>query len=181
MLLDLARFHDRLIEEKVTTLWLTVGLFNEVLDDLMPAFGQLRCLMVGGDALDVNKIRQLLNADTAPQQLINGYGPTETTTFAAMHHITALPEGAASVPIGRPIANTRAYLLDSRGQLVPRGVTGELYIGGVGVARGYLNRPDLTAERFLVDPFSDVPDARMYRTGDLARWLPDGTLEYLGR
>ncbi|MGN4003191.1 non-ribosomal peptide synthetase, partial [Burkholderia gladioli] len=181
VLLDLARFHDRLIEEKVTTLWLTVGLFNEVLDDLMPAFGQLRCLMVGGDALDVNKIRQLLNADTAPQQLINGYGPTETTTFAAMHHITALPEGAASVPIGRPIANTRAYLLDSRGQLVPRGVTGELYIGGVGVARGYLNRPDLTAERFLVDPFSDVPDARMYRTGDLARWLPDGTLEYLGR
>ncbi|WP_147439890.1 AMP-binding protein, partial [Gibbsiella quercinecans] len=107
VLLDLARFHDRLIEEKVTTLWLTVGLFNEVLDDLMPAFGQLRCLMVGGDALDVNKIRQLLNADTAPQQLINGYGPTETTTFAAMHHITALPEGAASVPIGRPIANTR--------------------------------------------------------------------------
>jgi amino acid adenylation domain-containing protein len=181
VLLNPARFRDRIIERKITTLWLTVGLFNEVLEDLMPALGRLRCLMIGGDVLDAGKIRRLLNADTSPRWLMNGYGPTETTTFASVHHITALEEGAASVPIGRPIANARVYLLDRRGQPVPRGVPGELYVGGAGVARGYLNRPELTAERFLADPFSDEPDARMYRTGDLARWLPGGALEFLGR
>ncbi|MBD2797369.1 AMP-binding protein, partial [Xenorhabdus sp. 18] len=85
------------------------------------------------------------------------------------------------IPIGRPIANTQIYLLDPHGQPVPLGVAGEIHIGGAGVARGYLNRPALTAKRFLRDPFSAEPDARMYKTGDLGRWLPDGTLEYLGR
>ncbi|MDI9701299.1 non-ribosomal peptide synthetase, partial [Burkholderia cenocepacia] len=89
------------------------------------------------------------------------------------------PQG--KVPIGRPIANPRLYLLDAHQQPVPIGVPGELYIGGAGVARGYLNRPELTAERFLSDPFSDQPNARLYRTGDLVRWLPDGNIEYLGR
>ncbi|MCA1371622.1 non-ribosomal peptide synthetase, partial [Bradyrhizobium sp. BRP14] len=110
------------------------------------------------------------------------YGPTETTIWST----TFLPDSGTeapcrNVPIGRPISNTRIYLLDDHGAPVPFGAVGELYIGGAGVARGYLNRPDLTAERFLADPFSGKAGARMYRTGDLARYLPDGNLEFLGR
>ncbi|SAK70234.1 non-ribosomal peptide synthetase [Caballeronia calidae] len=115
--------------------------------------------------------------------LCNLYGPTETTVWSTscpLDAATGMPAGATA-PIGRPIANTLIYLLDVHGELVPPGAIGELYIGGTGVARGYLNRADLTAERFLDDPFSGKPDARMYRTGDLARWLPDGNLEFLGR
>ncbi|MFM9100878.1 MAG: non-ribosomal peptide synthetase, partial [Cyanobium sp.] len=115
----------------------------------------------------------------ANRRLINAYGPTETTVCATLHSCSANDSGAP--PIGRPIANTRIYLLDIDGQPVPIGMAGELYIGGAGVARGYLNRPELTTERFLPDPFATDPDARMYRTGDLARWLPDGNLEYIGR
>jgi amino acid adenylation domain-containing protein len=110
--------------------------------------------------------------------LWNGYGPTETTVWSTFEQITP-PVG--SILIGRPIANTQTYVLDARRQLVPVGVTGELYIGGAGVTLGYLDRPELTAERFVEDPFSKTPGAKMYRTGDLARWLPDGRLECLGR
>jgi amino acid adenylation domain-containing protein len=115
--------------------------------------------------------------------LCNLYGPTETTVWStrcALDAATGMPAGAIA-PIGRPIANTLIYVLDAQGQRVPPGAIGELYIGGAGVTRGYLNRPDLTAERFLDDPFSGEPNARMYRTGDLVRLLPDGNLEFLGR
>ncbi|ROH75822.1 non-ribosomal peptide synthetase, partial [Lonsdalea populi] len=104
------------------------------------------------------------------------YGPTETTIWSALNGLTRpLPY------IGHPIANTRIYILDAQGQPAPLGVAGEIHIGGVGVARGYLHRPELTAERFIPDPFSTTPDARLYQTGDLGRWLPDGSIEYLGR
>src|SRR5262249_56869680 len=110
--------------------------------------------------------------------LHNPYGPTEAAVDVTAW--TCRP-GAAVVPIGRPIDNVRIYILDARMQPVPIGVPGELYIGGVQVGRGYLNRPELTAERFIQDPFRAEPGGRLYKTGDRCRWLPDGTLEYLGR
>uniref|UniRef100_UPI00387E9BEC amino acid adenylation domain-containing protein n=2 Tax=Photorhabdus viridis TaxID=3163327 RepID=UPI00387E9BEC len=173
-------FVQALQVHRITVLWLSVGLFNRLATALSPVFPQLKILIVGGDVLDPHVIAQVLR-DSPPQQLLNGYGPSEGTTFTTIYRITALPQGVARIPIGRPIANTRVYLLDAYGQPVPLGGAGEIYIGGDGVASGYLNRPELTAERFLVDPFSDKPGARMYRTGDLARYLPDGNLEFLGR
>jgi myxalamid-type nonribosomal peptide synthetase MxaA len=105
------------------------------------------------------------------------YGPSETTTYSTF---TERRLGGEAT-IGRPIANTKVYLLDGRGQPVPVGVPGELYIGGDGLARGYLNRPELTREKFVADPFSAAPGARLYRTGDLCRYLPDGNIQFLGR
>ncbi|BAO88208.1 arthrofactin synthetase/syringopeptin synthetase C-like non-ribosomal peptide synthetase module [Caballeronia cordobensis] len=132
----------------------------------------LRRLLIGGD-----RLRQWPDAVRDDLALVNNYGPTEATVVAASG--TLRKDRLAR--IGKPIANARIYLLDAHGQPVPQGSTGEIYIGGAGVARGYLNRPDLTASRFLDDPFSAVPGARMYRTGDLARHLPDGDIEFRGR
>src|SRR5437588_3257253 len=181
VLLDPKRFGHALKQYGISVLWLAVGLFNQYADELNDDLESLRYLIVGGDALDPKMIARFLRSNP-PEHLINGYGPTESTTFAATHQITSVPEDdAQSIPIGRPIANTRIYILDGYGQPVPVGVTGELYISGAGVARGYLNRPELTAERFLADPFSSEPGARMYKTGDLGRWLASGNIEYLGR
>ncbi|KPG85162.1 non-ribosomal peptide synthetase [Pseudomonas sp. RIT-PI-o] len=130
----------------------------------------LRTLLIGGD-----KLRQFPRDQSF--EVINNYGPTEATVVATSGRIAA----GQALHIGRPIANARVYVLDGRQQLLPVGVRGELYVAGAGVARGYLNRDELTAERFLADPFSHEPGARMYRTGDLVRWRTDGTLEYLGR
>jgi acyl carrier protein len=113
-------------------------------------------------------------------QLFNEYGPTECTVWATLYRCD-VASGEQSVPIGGPIANTRIYILDAHGEPVPVGVVGELYIGGAGVARGYLNRPELTAEKFLSDPFTSEPGGRMYRTGDLGRWRGDGNIEFVGR
>ncbi|MEO7331129.1 MAG: amino acid adenylation domain-containing protein, partial [Minicystis sp.] len=140
--------------------------------------GKTRALIIGGEALFARHLE--IFRDNAPEtRLINEYGPTETVVGCAIHEVPPgpLPEGAIS--IGRPIANTRIYVLDSQREPVPIGVTGEIYIGGVQVGRGYLNRPELTAERFLPDPF--VPGGRMYRSGDLGRHRADGELSYLGR
>jgi acyl carrier protein len=117
----------------------------------------------------------------APRHLINGYGPTETTTFAACHEVRSVPENAKTIPIGKPISNTTLYILDAWRNPVPIGVPGEIHVGGPGLARGYVGAPGLTAQSFLPDPFSPQPGARLYRTGDLGRWLPDGTVECLGR
>jgi natural product biosynthesis luciferase-like monooxygenase protein len=135
-------------------------------------------LLLGGEALPVTLANELLSGRDGTGTLTNMYGPTETTIWSMSHFVE---DTAAGIPIGRPIANTRIYVLDSMHRPVPVGVSGELFIGGEGVARGYLNRPELSAERFLADPFSAEQSARMYATGDLARYRADGVLDFLGR
>ena len=163
----------------VTTLWLTAGLFNVIIDASPQALAPLRQLLVGGEALSVPHIERALR-ELPGVQLINGYGPTEGTTFTCCHSIQAF-DASTSIPIGRPISNTRVFVLDPHLQPAPIGVAGELFIGGDGLARGYLNRPVLDAERFIESPFDDDRSPRLYRTGDRVRWLPDGTLAFLGR
>ena len=177
VLLDPQRLAQVLIEQAVTVMWFTVGLFNQYAVQLKQVLPQLRYLLVGGDVLDPGVIGWVMR-ECPPQHVINGYGPTETTTFATTYEITADPEGKP-IPIGRPIAQTQIYILDAQRKLVPHGAVGEIYIGGAGVAHGYLNRPELTEQRFLPNPF--VQGGRIYQTGDLGRWLPDGTIEYRGR
>ncbi|HEX5706332.1 MAG TPA: amino acid adenylation domain-containing protein, partial [Pyrinomonadaceae bacterium] len=167
-------------ERGVTTMWLTAGLFHQMADGHLADLRGLRQLLAGGDVLSVPHVGRALR-ELPGCRLINGYGPTESTTFACTHAIADEGELAATVPIGRPIANTTVYLLDARMEPVPVGVWGELYIGGDGLARGYLKRPRLTAERFIPDPFSTAPGARLYRTGDVARYLEDGRIEFQGR
>ena len=144
------------------------------------AAGMSRTFVIGGENLLAESL-QLWRRYAPTTRLINEYGPTETVVGCCVYEVQPADPRSGSVPIGRPIANTQLYVLDPNLQPVPPGVMGELFIGGAGVARGYLNRPELTAERFLTDPFSDVPGARLYKTGDLARYRTDGTLEYLGR
>jgi amino acid adenylation domain-containing protein/non-ribosomal peptide synthase protein (TIGR01720 family)/FkbM family methyltransferase len=139
-----------------------------------------RALVVGGENLTAEQIA--FWQEHAPHtRIFNEYGPTETVVGCVVYEVMAAWQGTGSVPIGRAIPNMRAYALDRHLQPVPIGIPGELYLGGAGVARGYLRRPDLTAEKFLPDPFGDQPGARLYRTGDLVRYLPDGNLEFLGR
>ena len=164
----------------VTTLWLTAGLFHLMVEERPEGLRPLRQLLAGGDVLSPRHVRIFLKhaGDTS---LINGYGPTENTTFTSCHTISADDAVSESIPIGKPISNTQVYLLDEQLNPVSPGETGELYTAGDGVARGYLNDPDATADNFLTDPFTDEPHQRMYRTGDLARWRTDGTIEFLGR
>ncbi|WP_410524855.1 amino acid adenylation domain-containing protein [Pseudomonas sp. DTU_2021_1001937_2_SI_NGA_ILE_001] len=179
-LVDPQRFATALRQGEVSVLFLTTALFNQYAQLLPQALAGLRVLFSGGERANPATFRAFL--DHAPNtRLFNAYGPTETTTFATVHEVRAVEAGVEALPIGRPIANTRVYVLDARQRLAPLGVVGELYIGGDGVALGYLNRADLSAEKFLADPFSDQSGAVMYRTGDLGRWLEDGLLECLGR
>lgn len=137
----------------------------------------VQTINLAGEALPRTLVQQLYRQQTL-QRVYNLYGPSEDTTYSTY---TLVESGEGEPTIGRPIAHTQAYILDARLQPVPVGITGELYLGGEGLARGYLHRPELTAERFIRNPFSDEPEARMYKTGDLARYLPDGTIEFLGR
>ena len=161
----------------ITTLWLTAGLFRLMAGERLEDLQGVRQLLAGGDVLPMSQVRRVLS-EMPNCRLINGYGPTECTTFSCCYTVTGMSRSLPAVPIGRPIANTQVYVLDGQMELVPIGVAGELYIAGAGVARGYLNRPELTAEKFIANPFGE---GRLYKTGDLVRWRADGNLEFLGR
>ena len=176
-LLGFDQIGDLIDEHRVTTLWLTAGLFQGMVEENLAGLSNLRQLLVGGDVLPRVQVEKFLRAH--PQcRLINGYGPTEATTFSCCHTIELTDLQRTSIPIGRPIANTTAYVVDRHLQPVPIGVYGELYIGGDGVGSGYINRPELTAQRFVPNPFAS---GLLYRTGDRVRFLADGILEFQGR
>ena len=178
---SLAELGAALRDYDVTTCWLTAGLFHLMVDERLEDLRGVRQLLAGGDVLSAAHVQRYLAA-TDNGVLINGYGPTENTTFSCTHRMAAGWElRGSSVPIGRPITNTQVYVLDQRLQPVPIGVVGELYLGGAGLAREYLRRPELTAEKFVPHPYSAEAGARLYRTGDQVRWLADGTLEFVGR
>ncbi len=165
----------------VTALWLTAGLFHLVVDERPAALAPLRQLLAGGDVLSPPHVARLRRA-LPHLALVNGYGPTENTTFTATQRIG--DEGDredGAIPLGRPIANSRVLVLGGDLEPSPIGVPGELYAGGAGLAVGYLGRPELTAAAFVPSPLGDLPGERLYRTGDLVRRLPDGRLDFLGR
>jgi amino acid adenylation domain-containing protein len=169
-------------EQRITTLWLTAGLFHAMVESERNALAGVRQVLAGGDVLAPEPVTRLLKAFPPGHGLINGYGPTENTTFTCCHRLEAgATLSSASVPIGRPIAATCVRVLDASGELCPIGIPGELHIGGAGLARGYLNHPELTTEKFIPDPLSTDPSARLYRSGDLVSWNPDGTLAFHGR
>lgn len=180
-----------LAERRVSVLFLTTALFHQVAREAPSAFGPLDTVMFGGEAVDPRWVRAVL-AEGGPRRLLHVYGPTESTTFATWHPVTAVAVGARTVPIGGALANTRVYVVDEAGEPAPVGMAGELVLGGDGLARGYAGDPARTAARFQPDPFSHRPGDRLYRTGDLVRWVTGegdeasevgepGVLEFIGR
>jgi len=168
-------------EKKISTLWLTAGLFHQMIDEQLPSLKSLRQLLAGGDVLSVPHVLKAIR-ELPGCQIINGYGPTENTTFTCCWPVPCAWAGGRSVPIGTPVCNTRVYVLDEQFHTVPIGVPGELFIAGDGLALGYLNQPELTREKFVTLPTPYASDGeRLYRTGDKVRWLSNGTLEFLGR
>ncbi|MFI7115413.1 amino acid adenylation domain-containing protein [Amycolatopsis sp. NPDC049868] len=171
---------NAITRHRISTAWLTSSLFNHIVDEDITALTGLRRLLVGGEALSVTHVRRAVAA-LPGTRFFNGYGPTECTTFATCHPIPApVPGNADTIPIGRPLGNTRVYILDERGELAPTGVPGELHVAGPGVARGYRGQPELTEQHFVPHRHDTTGD-RLYRTGDIVRHNADGDIEYLGR
>jgi amino acid adenylation domain-containing protein len=179
VLLDVERFAAEIIDKGVQVMFLATALFNEV-GRLKPTmFNSVKHLLFGGEAVYPVTAAAVLEHG-GPDRLVNAYGPAECTTFSGWYVARKVARDAVSVPIGKPVANTQLYVLDRNLNLEPIGIMGKLYIGGEGLARGYWRRPELTAERFVPDPYGQ-PGGRLYTSGDLARWMGDGNLEFFGR
>ncbi|MBI4664652.1 MAG: amino acid adenylation domain-containing protein [Verrucomicrobia bacterium] len=173
-------FAEEIQRRGITAMFVTAALFNQMSREAPGLFRNVKHVLAGGEALTPRCVADVLR-NGPPERLLNGYGPTETTTFAVCQEIKEVADTATSVPIGRPIANTQAYILDPNLKPVPVGVYGELFIGGPGLALGYLNQPEFTAWKFIPNPFSIEPGARLYRTGDQVRYRSNGEIEFLGR
>jgi amino acid adenylation domain-containing protein len=179
--LDLAKLGRIIREECVTLMWLNASLFNVIIDEQPGVLEPVQQLLIGGEVLSMPHVRRAQKL-LPSLRISNGYGPTENTTFSTWYPIPAdLPADLPSIPIGYPLVNSAAYVLDEHMRQVPMGTEGEIYVGGDGVALGYRNRPELTAEKFVPDPFDETPGARLYRTGDRGAVLPDGALQFRGR
>ncbi|WP_369268295.1 AMP-binding protein, partial [Streptomyces harbinensis] len=176
-----ARLREFVAGERISVLWLTATLFHQVVDFAPDALAPLRVLLAGGEQLDARRLAALLARPDRPGRVVNGYGPTENTTFSTWHDITPADAAAGTVPIGRPVSGTTAHVLDGAGAPVPVGAVGELVVGGDGLAHGYLGDPAATAAAFVPDPFDPRGGQRLYRTGDLVRVLPGGLLAFEGR
>lgn len=176
---SLADLGNVIRKDGVTTMWLTAGLFHVMIDERIDDLKPLRQLLAGGDVLSVSHLRKAL--DNLDCDLINGYGPTENTTFTCCYKVPRNTELGHAIPIGKPVAGSHLFFLDENLEPVAEGEIGEIYIGGEGLSRGYLNQPELTSERFIANPFPGVSSERLYRSGDLGRLLPDGNVEFLGR
>ena len=177
-MLSFAQIGSLIQKHNISVLWLTAGLFHQMIDHELESLAGVRQLLAGGDVLSVAHVRKAVT-HLGEARVINGYGPTENTTFTCCYPTTELSAEEQTVPIGRPISNTQCFILDRDLQPVPIGVRGELFASGDGLARGYLNDPKLTAEKFIPNPFR--PGALLYRTGDYGRYRPDGNIEFLGR
>jgi amino acid adenylation domain-containing protein len=167
-------------EQGITHLYQTAALFSQHVRERVDVYAGLKQLVFGAEAVGTEGVRRMLRAGK-PERVLHEYGPTEATVWCTLEPVEEVAEDAATVSIGRPIPNARAYVLDPALEALPPGVPGELHVGGEGVVRGYLGRPALTAEKFVPDPFAAEPGARMYRTGDRVRWGGDGKLEFMGR
>ncbi|MBB5863263.1 non-ribosomal peptide synthase/polyketide synthase [Xanthomonas sp. 3058] len=167
--------------QAISVLILVAGVLRAYAPQLATSLPRLRYLITGGDVADPHALSLLLGSAEAPEQVLQTYGPTETTQFATTLALRQSPPPDRRVPIGQPIRHMQVRLLDARGKPVPIGIPGELHLAGAGLAQGYVGRPGATAERFVPDPLAVVPGTRMYRTGDLARWREDGSLDFLGR
>ncbi|MFS0655873.1 amino acid adenylation domain-containing protein [Bacillus sp. 179-C3.3 HS] len=176
-ILSMDTLADTLKAYNISTGFLTVPLFNRLTEEHPDVLSGFKALLVGGDALSAAHIRKAL--PYLPEGLLNGYGPTENTTFSCVHHIRELDEKQTTVPIGQPIAYSQAYILDKDLQPVPQGVIGEIYVGGTGLALGYLGDEEKTMQSFIPHPFQE--GERLYKTGDMGRWLPNGMIDCLGR
>ncbi|UOE51896.1 amino acid adenylation domain-containing protein [Mucilaginibacter sp. SMC90] len=167
-----------ILQHKVTVMWFTSSWFNQLADDAPEVLKGLNTVLVGGEKLSVPHIKKIRSIYPA-LKLINGYGPTENTTFSLTYPIAEIGSDGI-IPVGRPLNNRKAYILGPAQQLNPVGVFGEVWVGGAGVSRGYLNQPELTSQKFIKNPFTDANEL-MYKTGDIGRWLSDGNIEYKGR
>lgn len=167
-----------ILKEGITVFFVTTALFNKLVEEKLENLANIKRVLFGGEKVSVGHVKRAFEF-LGKDRIIHVYGPTETTVFASFHSVNRIDDRAASIPIGKPLANTTTYILDENLSPVPPGGLGELYIGGDGAARGYLNNPELTAEKFIGNPF--VENDRLYRTGDLVKCLDDGSIEFIDR